>query len=62
MNMHTEKQEVMLMTQEMVMFLLDLELKHFPERMLTQQHTASYTRQYVKSGPHLLMLVKDAFS
>lgn len=40
MNMHTERQEVMLMTQEMVMFLLDLELKHFPGRMLAQQHTS----------------------
>lgn len=40
MNMYTERQEVMLMTQEMVMFLLDLELKHFPGRMLTQQHTS----------------------
>lgn len=38
--MHTERQEVMLMTQEMVMFLLDLELKHFPGRMLTEQHTS----------------------
>lgn len=40
MNMHTERQEVMLMTQEVVMFLLDLELKYFPGRMLTQQHTS----------------------
>lgn len=40
MNMHTERQEVMLMTQGMVMFLLDLELKHFPGRMLTLQHTS----------------------
>lgn len=39
MNIHTERQEVMLMTQEVVMFLLDLELKYFPGRMLTQQHT-----------------------
>lgn len=39
MNMHTERQEVMLMTQEMVMFLLDLELKYFPGRMLTQQQS-----------------------
>lgn len=37
--MHTERQEVMLMTQEMVMFLLDLEVKYFPGRILTQQHT-----------------------
>lgn len=40
MNMHTERQEVMLMTQEMVMFLLDLELKYFPGRILTQQNTS----------------------
>lgn len=40
MNMHTERQEVMLMTQEMAMFLLDLELKYFPVRILTQQHTS----------------------
>lgn len=40
MNMHTERQEVMLMTQEMVMFLLDLELKYFPGKILTQQRTS----------------------
>lgn len=40
MSMHTERQEVMLMTQEIVMFLLDLELKYFPGRILTQQHTS----------------------
>jgi len=40
MNMHTERQEVMLMTQEMVMFLLGLELKYFPGRILIQQHTS----------------------
>lgn len=38
MNMHSESQEVMLMTQETVMFLLDLELKYFPGRILAQQH------------------------
>lgn len=40
MNMYTERQEVMLMTQEMVMFLLDLKLKYFPGRILTQQNTS----------------------
>lgn len=38
MNMNSESQDVMLMTQETVMFLLDLELKYFPGRILAQQH------------------------
>lgn len=43
MNMHTERQEVMLMTQDMVMFLLDLELKYFPG-----SNTAAYISASVR--------------
>lgn len=50
MNMHTERQEVMLMAQEIVVFLLDLELKYFPGRILTQQQSQPLLDEMLNQG------------